>query len=115
MTWLKFAVASLAFSFAISAAAAFEVVDSNNGFAGPAFTEILGGQQGGEGDSSGVNQDDFSDAHIYMRGDHEKEFDGFSYSGFVFDDQVQTPSNLVSIDPDSVETSSGTSKTSIKN
>ena len=101
MTWLKFGVATLACSFAISAAAAFEIVDTNNGFAGPAFTEILAEQEGGS--SSEMNVDDFSDAHIYMRGDHEKEFDGYSYSGFVFEDQVQTPATLVSIDQASVE------------
>jgi len=102
MTWLKFGVATLACSFAISAAAAFEIVDTNNGFAGPAFTEILAEQEGGT--SSEMNVDDFSDAHIYMRGDHEKEFDGYSYSGFVFEDQIRTPANLATIDESSVET-----------
>lgn len=115
MTWLKFGLASLAFSFTVSAAAAFEVVDTNNGFAGPAFTEILADQQGGdEGASSSVNQDDFSDAHIYMRGDHEKEFDGYSYSGFVFEDQVRAPSNLVSIDPATVESTAATTEPAAK-
>ena len=100
MTWLKFGVAALAFSFAISAAAAFEIVDTNNGFAGPAFTEILAEHESGGGSS--VNSDNFSDAHIYLRSDHEKEFDGYSYSGFVFEDEIQTPATLVSIDPASV-------------
>jgi len=111
MTWLKFGVSALAFSFAVSAAAAFEIVDTNNGFAGPAFTEILAEQEAAGGEASNLNTDDFSDAHIYMRRDNEKEFDGFSYSGFVFEDQVQTPSTLVSIDPASVETTSETPDT----
>ena len=115
MTWLKFGIAALAFSCAVSAAAAFEVVDTNNGFAGPAFTQILADQGGDEGySSSAVNADDFSDAHINVRRDHEKEFDGFSYSGFVFEDQIQTPSNLVSIDPGSVEIGTDTSKSEAK-
>jgi len=112
MTWLKFGVSALAFSFAISAAAAFEIVDTNNGFAGPAFTEILAEQEAGSGGSA-VNADNFSDAHIYMRSDHEKEFDGYSYSGFVFEDQIQTPATL-SIDPASVETTSDTWETDAK-
>lgn len=103
MTWLKFGTAALAFSFAISAAAAFEIVDTNNGFAGPAFTEILAEQESAGGGSM-TNADNFSDAHIYMRSDNDKEFDGYSYSGFVFEDQVQTPKTLLSIDPASVET-----------
>lgn len=103
MTWLKFAISALAFSCAVSAAAAFEIVDTNNGFAGPAFTEILAEQEGGG--SSNVNANDFSDAHIYLRSDNEKEFDGYSYSGFVFEDQIETPSTLATIDPASVETS----------
>ena len=104
MTWLKFALSSLAISFAVSAAAAFEIVDTNNGFAGPAFTQILAEQESG-GSSVGMNADDFSDAHIYLRSDHAKEFDGYSYSGFVFEDQIQTPATLVSIDPASIEVS----------
>jgi hypothetical protein len=111
MTWLKFGVSALAFSFAVSAAAAFEIVDTNNGFAGPAFTEILADHESGSSGSS-MNSDDFSDAHIYLRSDHEKEFDGYSYSGFVFEDQVQTPATL-SIDQASVE-ASDTTKTDAK-
>ena len=84
MTWLKFGVATLALSFAASAAGAFEIVDSNNGFAGPAF--LLTDPD--TSTSASLNTDDFSDAHIYMKGDHEKEFDGYSYSGFVFEDQI---------------------------
>ena len=106
MTWLKFGVASLAFSFTISAAAAFEIVDTNNGFAGPAFTEMHDDEDGGSGYGGyNVNQDDFADEHIVMKSDNEKEFDGYSYSGFVFEDQLQTPSNLMTIDPATVVTS----------
>jgi hypothetical protein len=107
MTWLKFGASALAFSFAISAAAAFEIVDTNNGFAGPAFTQILAEQE--NGGSWTMNADDFSDAHIYLRSGNEKEFDGYSYSGFVFTDDLQAPPDLVSIDPASVETTTNTS------
>jgi hypothetical protein len=112
MTWLKFGVASLVFSFTVSAAAAFEVVDTNNGFAGPAFTQMHDDEDSGGGYSGyNVNQDDFADQHIVMKGDNEKEFDGYSYSGFVFEDQVKTPANLMTIDAATVETSTDTSKT----
>jgi len=37
-----------------------------------------------------------------MKGDHEKEFDGYSYSGFTFEDQIDQ--NAVSIDQSSVVT-----------
>ena len=49
-----------------------------------------------------------------MRGDHEQEFDGYSYSGFVFEDQIQTPSNLASIDQSSIETAAHTGKSDAK-
>ena len=113
MTWLKFGIASLAFSFTVSAAAAFEIVDTNNGFAGPAFTQMQDGDDSGSGGygSYNVNQDDFADQHIVMKSDNEKEFDGYSYSGFVFEDQVKTPDNLMTIDPATVETSTDTAKT----
>ena len=97
MTWLKFGVAALAFSFCVSAAGAFEIVDTNNGFAGPAFAQS--DPDSGFGPAT-LNTDDFSDAHIYMKGDHEKEFDGYSYSGFVFEDQIDQSS--VSVDQSSV-------------
>jgi hypothetical protein len=103
MTWLKFGIAALTFSFGVSAAAAFEIVDSNNGFAGPAFTQILAEQGSDNTFSSSTNTHDFSDAHIFLRRDNEEKFDGYSYSGFVFEDQLQTPSNLVSIDQSSIE------------
>ncbi|MBI1210796.1 MAG: hypothetical protein GC190_04990 [Alphaproteobacteria bacterium] len=106
MTWLKFGVVALALSFGISAAAAFEIVDTNNGFASPAFLLADPDQ---DSSSVNVNADDFADKHIYMKGDHEQQFDGYSYSGFVFEDQVQTPSNLVSIDPASVVAATDTS------
>jgi hypothetical protein len=111
MTWLKFGVATLAFSFAVSAAAAFEIVDSNNGFAGPAFSEM---DPDGGASPSAVNSDNFMEGHIYMKGDHEQEFDGYSYSGFVFEDQVQTQSNLVTIDQSSVKIAPDTSKANPK-
>src|SRR5437868_3308002 len=84
MTWLKFSVSALAFSFVVSAAGAFEVVDSNNGFAGPAFNQ----SEPGEDIGPALNSDDFGEAHIVIRGDHENEFDGYSYSGFTFEDQI---------------------------
>jgi hypothetical protein len=34
-----------------------------------------------------------------MKDDHEKEFDGYSYSGFVFEDQIVQHS--VTVDPSS--------------
>jgi hypothetical protein len=92
MTWLKFGIATLAFSFAVSAAGAFEVVDSNNGFAGPAFSQ----SDPDEDIGPSLNTDNFGEAHIVMRGDHEKEFDGYSYSGFTFEDQIDQHS--VSVD-----------------
>ncbi len=92
MTWLKFSIATLAFSFGVSVAGAFEIVDSNNGFAGPAFTQTDPDSDIGPT----LNTDDFGEAHIVMRGDHEKEFDGYSYSGFTFEDQIDQHS--VSID-----------------
>lgn len=84
MTWFKFGIAALAFSVGITVAGAFEIVDSNNGFAGPAFTQSDPDEDFGPT----LNTDDFGEAHIYMRADHEKEFDGYSYSGFVFEDQI---------------------------
>jgi len=92
MTWLKFGIATLAVSFGISVAGAFEIVDSNNGFAGPAFTQSDPDENAGPA----LNTDDFADAHVVMKGDHEKEFDGYSYSGFTFEDQIDQHS--VSVD-----------------
>ena len=112
MTWLKFGVAALAFSFGISVAGAFEIVDSNNGFAGPAFTlqsdpdEDIGPSYGS------LNSDDFADSHLVMKGDHEKEFDGYSYSGFVFEDQINQHS--VSIDQSSIVSVPDTTKVEAK-
>ena len=108
MTWLKFGIATLALSFAASAAGAFEIVDSNNGFAGPAF--LLTDPDTSTGAT--LNSDDFSDAHIYMKGDHEKEFDGYSYSGFVFEDQIVQPS--VKVDQSSSLNVSEPAKNDIK-
>ena len=102
MTWLKFAVAALALSFGASVAGAFEVVDSNNGFAGPAFTQQSDPDQDMGPGYGWLNTDDFADQHIVMKGDHEKEFDGYSYSGFTFEDQIDQ--NAVSIDQSSVVT-----------
>lgn len=85
MTYLKFSVAALALSFGVSNAGAFEIVDANNGFAGPAFA------QSDPDESMGpaiLNSDDFGEAHIYSVIDNEKQFDGYSYSGFTFEDQV---------------------------
>src|SRR5262249_11133030 len=112
MTWFKFAIASLAFSLAATAAGAFEIVDTNNGFAGPQF-------QSSDPDSQGFsmpnfNVDDFADAHIYMKADHEKEFDGFSYSGFVFEDQIDQQS--ISVDhSDALKTQSSDKARDAKN
>ena len=109
MTWLKSALAALAFSLGITVAGAFEIVDTNNGFAGPAFT--LGDPDEDAGGPN-LNTDDFGEAHIYMRADHEKEFDGYSYSGFVFEDQILQ--HTVKVDTSSTLNVSDTSKSDPK-
>ena len=107
MSWLKFGVGALALSFGISVAGAFEIVDTNTGFAGPAF--LQGDPDQNIGPSYGnLNTDDFADQHIVMKGEHEKEFDGFSYSGFTFEDQIDR--NAVTIDQSSVVSVPDTTK-----
>ena len=85
MTYLKFGIAAIALSFGVSVAGAYEVVDTNNGFAGPAFAQSDPDENIGP---AVLNNDDFADAHLNSVVDNGKQFDGYSYSGFTFEDQV---------------------------
>jgi len=86
MTYVRFGLAALALSLGITAAGAFEIVDNNNGFAGPAFRQS---DPDGDIGPAALNSDDFGEAHINSSmTDHEKQFDGYSYSGFTFEDQI---------------------------
>ena len=96
MTWLRFGVAALAMSYAVAVAGAFEIVDSNNGFIGPAFSDATAADQSSDAANyAWLNTDSFVYEHIVMKGDNEKQFSGYSYSGFVFEDQLnQLPASI---------------------
>ena len=91
MTYLKFGIAAIALSFGASVASAYEVVDTNNGFAGPAFAQSDPDENVGP---AVLNSDDFADAHLNSVVDNGKQFDGYSYSGFTFEDQVSGQSDV---------------------